>query len=366
MNEDNPILVAVGDIMLGEDALCVGRGVGSTVKKRGANYPFLKVASVLREGDIVFGNLEAVLSNNGMNKKSLSSLQMRAAPETVEGLKYAGFNALSLANNHALEHGEEPLSETMSILSENNINYVGVNSNIAKAREPLILDIKGITIAFLAYCLIPDKTAYISIKDPEEICVDVRKAETKADIVVVSLHWGNEYINKPSPSQIRLAHQIIDSGADIILGHHPHVLQGIEKYHNGVIAYSLGNFVFDMWQERTRKSMILRMNLSKDRISDIEVVPVHINDDYQPEIVQSEEGKNLLSEIENWSLQIAREELNNFDNSMQEYAVEAAACRSWYRRKVKWYFLRNLYRYPPRFTLQIVRDYLSKTLRRAS
>lgn len=161
-------IYAVGDIMLGDHPICIGHGVGSKISKTGAIYPFLQVAPGLKNADIVFGNLEAVLSNSRMDKKRLGSVSMRAVPEAIEGLTYAGFNVLSLANNHALEHGEEPLSETMSILSENNIKYVGVDTGIAKAREPFIMHIKGIRIAFLAYCLVPDKTAYISIKDPEE------------------------------------------------------------------------------------------------------------------------------------------------------------------------------------------------------
>lgn len=364
--ETSVTLMAVGDIMLGDHPICIGHGVGTKIKKRGANYPFQQVASTLEKGDIVFGNLEAVLSSRGINRKCLSSLQMRAVPQAVGGLKYAGFNVLSLANNHSLEHGERALLETMSILSENNINYVGADVDIAKAREPFITHIKGITVTFLAYCLVPDKTAYITIKDPKEICVDVQKTRANSDIVITSLHWGSEYIERPSPSQIRLAHQIVDSGANIILGHHPHVLQGIEEYHNGVIAYSLGNFVFDMWQEKIRKSMIVRICFSKKGISDMEVLPVYINSNYQPEILQGERAGGLLSEIERWSSKIVMEDLSNFDNGGQEYAAEVAAHRRQYRRGLKWYFLTHLYRYSPRFTLQVIREYLAKGLSRAS
>lgn len=359
-------LMAVGDIMLGDHPICMGHGVGSKIKKRGVVYPFQKVAFILKKGDIIFGNMEAVLSGKGKNRKDISPLQLRAAPEAVEGLKYAGFNVLSLANNHALEHGQEGLCETINILSENNIRYVGVNADIAKARKPLIMHTKGLTLALLAYCLVPDKTAYLSVKDTEEICSDAKEAKSSADIVIVSLHWGNEYIRRPSPSQIKLAHQIIDSGANIILGHHPHVLQGVEEYHGGVIAYSLGNFVFDTWQEKMRKSLILRVCFSKEGINDIELLPVHINRNYQPELLQGERARDLLSEMEERFSKIAIELSSEFDNSVREYAGEVAIHRKQYRRELKWYFLKNLYRYPPWFTLHILRDYLSKTLSRVS
>lgn len=364
--ETQVTLMAVGDIMLGDRPICIGHGVGTKIKKRGVNYPFSQVVPTLKRGDIVHGNLEVVLSNSGMDSKRLSSVQMRAMPKAVEGLTYAGFNVLSLANNHILEHGEKALLETMSILSQHNIKYIGVASNVTKAREPLIMDIKGITIAFLAYCLVPDKTAYITIEDPKEICSDVKKAKSSADIVIVSLHWGNEYIEKPSLSQIRLAHQTVDSGAMVILGHHPHVLQDIEKYHRGVIAYSLGNFVFDMWQEKMRKSMILRICFSKEGITDMEVLPVHINNSYQPEILQGKRAKGLSSETERQSSNIAIEDSHDLANSMQEYDVEVASHRRQYRRELKWYFLKHLYRYPPRFTLQLVKEYLNRELNAAT
>ncbi len=365
-NDDNLSLIAVGDIMMGEDSLCIGHGVGSKIEKMGVNYPFLQVAPTLKEGDIVFGNLEAVLSRKGVDSSRLHSLQMRAKPEAVRGLQYAGFNVLSVANNHALEHGQEALLETVNILSENNIEYVGVDADITKARAPRLMHVKGITIAFLAYCLVPDKTAYLSIKEPEEICADAKRAKSGADIVIVSLHWGNEYIARPSPAQIRLAHQIVDSGANLILGHHPHVVQGMEKYHNGVIAYSLGNFVFDMWQEKMRKSMILRCRLSKQGVCSVEVIPAYINNNYQPEIIKGKQAGSLLSEIESQSSKISIESSSDFDNSMKGYLAEVATHRRQYRRGLKWYFLRHLYRYPPRFTLQILRGYLSKMLSRAS
>lgn len=358
-------LMAVGDIMLGNHSTCVGHGVNTKIKKKGANYPFLQIVSTLRKGDIVFGNLEAVLSNNGVNRKQLSSVSMRAMPEAVEGLIYAGFNILSLANNHALEHDEEALFETMNTLSQHNIKYVGVDSDIAKARESLIMHIKGITIAFLAYCLVPDKTAYISIKDTEEICLDVHKTKSQADIVVVSLHWGSEYIESPSPSQIRLAHQIIDSGANIILGHHPHVLQGVESYKGGIIAYSLGNFVFDLtYLEETRSSTILECSLSKEGVADYKLHPVYINNQYAPYLLQGKEGEALLTKLDKLSLELNEENLVkvNYKEQEREYKKEVEVLRRRASRRMMRYFIRNIYRYPPRFASQIITGYLRKHL----
>jgi poly-gamma-glutamate synthesis protein (capsule biosynthesis protein) len=354
-------LIAVGDIMLGNHPLYVGRGVGAKIKQKGPTFPFSAVASKLKEGDVVFGNLEAVLSNRGIDSKRLSSVSMRAAPEAVEGLTYAGFNILSLANNHILEHGQYALSETMKILSRHDIKYVGVNTDITKAREPLIVDAKGIKIAFLAYCLIPDQTAYISIDDPQEICDDVSKAKLEADIVVVSLHWGNEYLEKPSPSQIRLAHQIIDAGADVILGHHPHVLQGVESYKGAIIAYSLGNFLFDqIFLEETRYGVILECLLSKDGVVGYKLLPTYTDDEYVLHLLQGQAKETSLAKLEALSSELSEEGAVIYGE--QDYRKQVEILRRRANTRMKGYFIRNLYRYPPRFAWQLAVGYLKKRL----
>ncbi len=364
-SENNLItLIAVGDIMLGEDSLCIGHGVSSKIKKYGTSYPFQMVASYLTRGDIVFGNLEAVLSNEGINNRNLRSLQMRAKPEAVEGLKYAGFNVISLANNHSLEHGKEALSDTMRILASSNINYIGVDAMVNKARKPLIIEVKGISIAFLAYCLSPDQTAFISTSNNEEICSDVYRARAKADIVVVSLHWGCEYIERPSPEQIGLAHQIIDSGATLILGHHPHVLQRIEEYHKGVIAYSLGNFVFDMnYLPETRKSIIFECTLSKTCVEDYKAIPTFNSDEHAPYILSGEQNVKALEEFSKLSIYITDEKPVNYDEEEVEYRRKVEQLRNQNRRQMMRFFAGNIFMYSPRFAYQIIKSYVIKHLR---
>jgi poly-gamma-glutamate synthesis protein (capsule biosynthesis protein) len=356
-------LIAVGDIMLGDHPLYVGRGVGAKIKEREPTFPFSEVAFKLKEGDVVFGNLEAVLSNRGIDSKRLSSVSLRATPEAVAGLTYASFNILSLANNHILEHGEDAVSETMAVLSRHDIKYVGVNTDVTKDREPLIADAKGIKIAFLAYCLVSDKTAYISINDPEEICFDVRKAKPQADIVVVSLHWGNEFMEKPSPSQIRLAHQIIDAGADVILGHHPHVLQGVESYKGAIIAYSLGNFIFDqIFLEETRFGVILECLLSKDGVAGYKLLPTYTDDEYVLHLLQGQAKETSLAKLEALSSELMNETRAGNGEKERDYAERVEILKNRVSRKTRGYFIRNLYRYPPRFAWQLAMGYLRKRL----
>ena len=284
--QDKIVITAVGDIMLGDFPMCNGFGVGSTIKKYGSKFIFEKIKDEL-SGDIVFGNLEAVLSDKNKNMFSINSMSLRGDPKSVEGLKYAGFNILSLANNHSLEHGYEALYDTVDLLNDNNIIPLGVGREKEIARKPAVFNIKNKKIAFLGYCLRPDKTAYRSIKNKEEILEDIKNVKENADYVILSLHWGDEFVQFPAPWQIDFAHKLIDNGVSIILGHHPHVLQGIEEYNGGIIAYSLGNFVFDMWHEEEKRSGILKIYLEEDFI-EYNFINIYINDRFQP--ILSEEN----------------------------------------------------------------------------
>ena len=278
--QDKIVITAVGDIMLGDFPMCNGFGVGSTIKKYGSKFIFEKIKDEL-SGDIVFGNLEAVLSDKNKNMFSINSMSLRGDPKSVEGLKYAGFNILSLANNHSLEHGYEALYDTVDLLNDNNIIPLGVGREKEIARKPAVFNIKTKKIAFLGYCLRPDKTAYRSIKNKEEILEDIKNVKENADYVILSLHWGDEFVQFPAPWQIDFAHKLIDNGVSIILGHHPHVLQGIEEYNGGIIAYSLGNFVFDMWHEDEKIGGILKIYLGED--IGYNFIKTHINNQFQPE-----------------------------------------------------------------------------------
>lgn len=350
-------LTAVGDIMMGDSALCPGYGVGALIKKSGAIPLFEKAAPILKKGDIIFGNLEAVLSNKGMNYQKPYSFLMKAPPEAIKGLQFAGFNVLSLANNHILEHGEEAVAETKSILSEYGIKYIGIDKNVVDPKQFVVSDFKGIKIVFLAYCLIPDKTAYSSTSDPQEICSELKSAKTIADLVVVSLHWGNEYIEKPSPFQIELAHRFIDSGAEVILGHHPHVLQGIELYHHGLIAYSLGNFIFGMnYIQETRDSVILECELSTKGVIDYKLNPLHIDDKYRPVPLEGQRKQRPLARLEQLSSHF--EQISESDT--QEYEKLVTKLRKSASRRMMLYFLSHIYRYPLPFTVYTIKEYLNK------
>lgn len=313
-NEKETILLFVGDVML-------SRGISYQIKKHNdPRYPFLNIAGFLRSADIIFGNLEGPISNRGRNQGSIYSF--RADPAVVEGLKFAGFNILSLANNHSLDWGREALLDTISILKENEIESVGAGRNYSEANSPIIWksdlhfnlgtsdvlniddnfgtsDVQSITkIAFLAFTnLYPatlkakENSIGISDFDIEKIKNEIKylKESQIADIVVISFHWGEEYKTRSNLTQQKIAHALIEAGADLIVGHHPHVVQEIEKYRNGWIAYSLGNFVFDQnFSKETSEGLILKVVIKGKVIEKIEEIKIKFSKTFQPEIVNLE------------------------------------------------------------------------------
>ena len=288
------ILLAVGDIILGDHPHFFGIGVRSIIEKKKI-FIFEKIVNILSQEDIVFGNLEVVLSDYG-KKNSYDSLMLRGNPYFVNQLKNSNFKLLNIANNHIQQHGDSPFYNTIDILQQNKIKIIGVDDF-----QPQIIESKGIKLGFFGYSLrhgeYNSKVLY-SQGNKKKIISEINKVKNKVDYIIISLHWGDEYINLPSISQISFAHDIIDAGADIILGHHPHVLQPVEKYKGGIIAYSLGNFVSDMCSEITKKSMILKIIFKQNQINKVELIPIYINKNYQPEISTNKEIKkypyNLL------------------------------------------------------------------------
>ncbi|WP_158599149.1 CapA family protein [Methanohalophilus sp. RSK] len=350
MSEDTVSLVAVGDIMLGDHPICVGHGVGSSLKNN-EGYLFSNVSEILKKRDITCGNLECVLSDIDIDHNSLASVSLRGREKSIHELTSAGFNVVFIANNHILEHGEPSLKETKELLQQNGILDVGVADTKEESRTVSVMEVQGVKVGFLAYCLIGDKTAYCSVDNPTEIIEDVKKASSEVDVLIVSMHWGNEFIRKPSPKQVDLGHAIIDAGAKLILGHHPHVLQGVEEYNDGIIAYSMGNFVFDMWQRKMRESMIFSCNISKEGIDDYEILPAIIDKKFRPLLLDGTEKEELKSKITGEFLDIMEE---------ATYIIEVQKRRREYRIDLVKHLIFHFYQYNPRFLHQIISGSIKK------
>ena len=277
-------LLFAGDIML-------SRSVGIAARRAGdPKHPFLKIGEFLRTADIAFANLESPISSRGENVGSIHSF--RADPQVVEGLVYAGFDALSFANNHAWDYGRDAFRDTLAILRSNDISPVGAGETYKEAHTPAVFERRGVAVAFLAYTTLLPKsltstTSIPAVAAPDALVADIENTESQADIIIVSFHWGEEYLPEHNKEQEALAKAAIDAGADLVIGHHPHVLQELEAYGGGYVAYSLGNFVFDQaFSEETMRSAVLEATVRDGRVSSARLIPVRINASFQPEVLE--------------------------------------------------------------------------------
>ena len=300
-------LVAVGDVML-------DRKVGKKIENLGAEFPFERVAELLREADLTFANLESPISSLGTAVKG-KEVTFRAALQAVSGIRDVGIDVLSLANNHAMDYGSAALIETMDVLAHNGIAYIGAGANSAAAHRPANLTVEGIKVSLLAYSYrfhmvveAQQEHPGVAIASGEAVKADIERAKEWADIVIVSFHWGWEYSDHPDEETRKLAHLAVESGASLVIGHHPHVIQGVEIYRDGLICYSLGNFIFDQQGTRTRRGLMLRCVMGRSGIQKAEFLPVIIDAlSYRPSLVSGEAAKPILLELRRLSKQLDTE-----------------------------------------------------------
>lgn len=283
-------LVAVGDVML-------GRSVGQRVLSAGPEFVFdKKIQAVLKGADITVGNLECAVSERG--DPQAKGYTFQAPPEALDSLRLAGFDVMSLANNHALDYGREALLDTVHHLSAYGIMATGAGSDIIQAQSARVLERAGLRIGFVGLVDVAAEGSGFSRgtweaganrpgvawADIETVTASVKAAASSTDVVVVMLHFGVEYDTSPSISQRRLARAAIDAGAALVIGSHPHVLQEVEEYGGGLIAYSLGNFVFDGFDGPSNDSAILKVNLTRDGVASWKLLPVDVIDNGLPRL----------------------------------------------------------------------------------
>ncbi len=273
--------------MLGDSAAAVGFGFHSRYP-RDANAAFSRVAPILHHGEVVFGNLECLLTRTGRGTTSHRADQMRGDPEYAEALSNAGFTALSVANNHAMQHGANAFENTVNCLRAAGIASVGLRGTDEWCAAPVVQTTSsGLRVSLLGYCWRPRQYGasppLYAEGDTEAVVRDVRRIRDTTDTVVVSLHWGEEFLTFPSADEVLAARRIIDAGAAVIIGHHPHVVRPVECYGQGVICYSLGNLVTDMlWLSELRTGGMLECTLSLGSATDARIWSTRVDDSYRP------------------------------------------------------------------------------------
>jgi len=316
--EGEAVLVFLGDVV-------PGRSMEAQLARYGPAYPWAGLGLLLRQADLAVANLESVLTTQG---QPLSKpYVIRAHPKWIQTLVEAGFDLVSLANNHALDYGQAGLDETLRTLHGAGIASVGAGcwtstgegsqptadlSDSCQIGKPAILILNGVRIAVLGYAGAywndsPDMPAsdQIAWAEPARVQAEVRAARDQADVVIVLLHAGVEYAAKPSPNQVAVAHAAIDAGADLVVGHHPHVTQTVERYdspgsedgRHGLIVYSLGNAVFDIPRQAAMRGDLLCVHVTRDGLQRAELWPFWIEDAIRPRLLAGDDGNPRFSII---------------------------------------------------------------------
>jgi poly-gamma-glutamate synthesis protein (capsule biosynthesis protein) len=292
---------------------------------------FTDIQPVLNDKDILFGNLETTLSSRGTPAEKTTVLC--ACPGKASQLREAGFDVLSVANNHIMDRGPEGAVETLEALKRNGISAVGV-SLPGLAQGHAIIERKGIKCGFAGYTegsfRHRDHEIKVNRIERERILTDVEMLKSKCAVVVISVHWGLENVLYPSPDQIRLARELIDAGATLVLGHHPHVIQGVERWKGGLIAYSLGSFQFDcthvgLISPNARESLVLSVILREGCVETFDIVPIRIKKDNTPCLA---EGRH-------------KEETLELVNHVSEPIKAGCVTKQWWLEQVAFYHLRG-------------------------
>lgn len=276
-------LVFGGDVML-------SRHVAARMKA--ANdpaLPFRKIAPFFREADLAFVNLESPFSDKGA--PPTAGMVFKAPPEAIEGLKFAGIDVVSTANNHTRDQHEYGLLYTLDWLEKNKIAATGTGRDEAAARRGVILESKGVKFGFLAYTYDQkngnhkDDDNRVNGLDVVRLREDIAAIRKSANVTIVSMHAGVEYARQPHAMQEQFARAAIEAGALLVIGHHPHVVQPCVEYQIGVICYSLGNLVFDQTLPGTNDGLVAEVEFKGFSLRNLRTHKVRINDTV-PELIR--------------------------------------------------------------------------------
>lgn len=287
-------LIAVGDVM-------PGRGVAGT------QDPLREVAPLLHTADLALGNLEAVLDPQGAPRAGERRIVLAAPPAATGWLRAAGFDLLGLANNHSLDYGPAGLAGAVARLEAADITPLGVGRGAAahtSSYQPIIKEINGVRLAFLAFNAVPDPQPVVAAGDWQPApwheaaaLAAVEDARRQAHAVIVSMHWGQEYDLRAAPWQREAAQALAQAGADLVLGHHPHVVQEWEILHDGqtLAAYSLGNLLFDQETQHTKQGLALRALFDRQGLRAVQALPLDAG--LQPQLMTLDEAQPLMARI---------------------------------------------------------------------
>ena len=298
-------LTVVGDIML-------GRRVGERAAAEGdPSYPLRPMQRRLRSADITVGNLESTLATDGSPTQGGDSFA--ADPVVRNGLRAAGFDALDLANNHTGDFGEQSLINTVDLIETAGISPFGAGNDLVRARRPAIVTRNGVRFGFIGFNAIgetpeagprqpganslsmPPRTGPLDRAELDRVLADVRRLAPRVDVVTVMPHWGEQYTERPWPVQEYVARQLVRAGADLVVGGHPHWVQGATLVGDGLVVQSLGNFTFDMTTPETNEGLVLEATYWGDELKGVDFVPYRIGADHAPRVVPYDAAERMFA-----------------------------------------------------------------------
>jgi len=301
----------------------------------------------LGEADVAFANLETTLAENKpYYHPRPTTYRFRADPTNAEGLKNLGIDVVSLANNHVFDYGDSAFIETLKALDDAGVRHVGAGVDLEEALTPAILDVDGQRLAFIGFATVfpvtgvasPERAGVAAIRnkiiyefesarlptdlrpgyaalpkiyespmeqDVQRMKDRIRRAKEESDLLIVSVHWGREYEDTPSEGQRKLGHEMIDAGADMVIGHHPHTAQSIEIYKGKYIFYSLGNFTMQVEWDIARcetylnEAFMVKADLEGGEVSGVEILPTRTDRTGFPMI--SEDFPNVIKHLNDTS-----------------------------------------------------------------
>lgn len=280
-----------GDMML-------DRSVGTRIQENGLDYLFEKLAGeenrFFQGIDLVGCNLEGAVTNDGTHYAPQMAYDFAFHPDLINRLKKYNFNFFTTANNHLTDQGKQGVNETMENLDEMDFYHSGCVDGGIDDCSSKVVEISGKKIGMAGF-----STVYTTL-NKEKLKTEIKNLADSTDLVIVNIHWGVEYTNHFNKTQQDLAHILIDAGADIIIGHHPHVVQGIEIYKNKPIFYSLGNFIFDQYfSKETQEGFAVGINIENEKIS-MFLYPFKSNLS-QPDLMSGNEKEKFLKDLADWS-----------------------------------------------------------------
>ena len=293
--------------------------VGDLMLTRGVTDPasaLRPLSARLRGADLTVGNLENTLSRAGPPQQGGDSFG--ADPRVVELLARSGFDAVSLANNHVGDYGDQALVETVRRLRQSPVMPFGAGEGVREAARPAVLERHGVRFGFLGFNAIgespaagprtpgalsvrmPPRTGPLSTSDLDRVTAQVRRLADRVDVVVVLPHWGTQYTHVPEPVQRLVGRRLVDAGAHLVVGGHPHWVQGLEVHRGRVIAHSLGNFVFDMdFMTETQQGVVLEATFWGERLKALQLVPYRMDASFAPRLAAPAEAADILGDV--WS-----------------------------------------------------------------